>query len=325
MNEKKSRFSFIGKYFRQHPECGALVGLAVVFIGFSFTATRFLTADSFAGIITIASELGIVATGATFLMISGEFDLSVGSVFGFSAMLFAIAATKGIPLVIGLLLALSAAALIGLLNGYITVRFQIPSFITTLGTLMLWRGVLLAITGGFPVRYWESSSVLNFLNGNLWGEFRASAIWFLAIIFLLNFILLRTRYGNATYATGGNKEAARLLGISVERVKMRNFIISAVLAGFAGCIQFARFCSVDPIRGQNMELEAIAAVVVGGTLMTGGYGNLIGTLLGVLLIGMLRSGLVMAGAPAYWYQAFVGLILIIAVVLNTNIKRWSLK
>ena len=98
-----------------------------------------------------------------------------------------------------------------------------------------------------------------------------------------------------------------------------------MLAGLAGCIQFARFCSVDPVRGQGMELEAIAAVVVGGTLMTGGYGNLVGTLLGVLLIGMLRSGLIMAGAPAYWYQAFVGLILIIAVILNTYIKRWSLK
>ncbi|MGE4413211.1 MAG: ABC transporter permease [Candidatus Caldatribacteriota bacterium] len=325
MNDRKPFTSLVGKYFRQHPECGALVGLIVVFIGFSFTATRFLTADSFAGIVTVASELGIVATGVTFLMISGEFDLSVGSVFGFSAMLFAIAAVNGIPLIIGLLLALLAAAGIGLINGYITVRFQIPSFITTLGALMLWRGVLLAITGGFPVRFWESSQILDFLNGNLWGEFRASAIWFFVIILLLNFILLRTRYGNATYATGGNKDAARLLGISVDRVKIGNFIICSVLAGFAGCIQFARFCSVDPVRGQNMELEAIAAVVVGGTLMTGGYGNLIGTLLGVLLIGMLRSGLVMAGAPAYWYQAFVGLILIIAVILNTYIKRWSLK
>lgn len=325
MNGRESFATYVGKYFRQHPEFGALTGLIVVFIGFSFTATRFLTADSFAGIITVASELGIVATGVTFLMISGEFDLSVGSVFGFSAMVFAIAATNGIPLIIGLLFALLAAAVIGFLNGYITVHFQIPSFITTLGTLMLWRGVLLAITGGFPVRYWESSPVLDFLNGNLWGEFRASAVWFLVLIFLLNFILLRTRYGNATYATGGNKEVARLLGVSVNRVKIGNFILCSVLAGFAGCIQFARFCSVDPVRGQNMELEAIAAVVVGGTLMTGGYGNLIGTFLGVLLIGMLRSGLVMAGAPAYWYQAFVGLILIIAVVLNTHIKRWSSK
>jgi len=325
MNDEKPFSSFIGKYFRRHPEFGALVGLVIVFIGFSFTATRFLTIDSFAGIVTIASELGIVAAGVTFLMIAGEFDLSVGSVFGFSAMLFAISAANGIPLLISLLLALLAAAGIGFLNGYITVHFQIPSFITTLGALMLWRGVLLAITGGFPVRYREASTVLEVLNGNLWGEFRTSAIWFFAIILLLNFILLRTQYGNATYATGGNKDAARTLGISVNRVKIINFIICSVLAGFAGCIQFARFCSVDPVRGQGMELEAIAAVVVGGTLMTGGYGNLVGTLLGVLLVGMLRSGLIMAGAPAYWYQAFVGLILIIAVILNTYIKRWSLK
>jgi simple sugar transport system permease protein len=325
MNDEKGFTSFIGKYFRHHPEFGALVGLVIVFIGFSLTATRFLTVDSFAGIVTIASELGIVAAGVTFLMIAGEFDLSVGSVFGFSSMLFAVSAASGIPLFISLLIALLAAAGIGFLNGYITVHFQIPSFITTLGSQMLWRGVLLAITGGFSVRYKEASTVLEVLNSNLWGEFRTSAIWFFAIILLLNFILLRTQYGNATYATGGNKDAARILGISVNKVKIINFIICSVLAGLAGCIQFARFGSVDPVRGQGMELEAIAAVVVGGTLMTGGYGNLVGTLLGVLLIGMLRSGLIMAGAPAYWYQAFVGLILIIAVILNTNIKRWSLK
>jgi simple sugar transport system permease protein len=325
MNDRNHFSLWVVKHFRQHPEFGALAGLIVVFIGFSFTATRFVSADSFAGIANIASELGIMAAGVTFLMISGEFDLSVGSVFGFSAMLFAIASVNGIPLFLGLLLALLAAGCIGFLNGYITVHFQIPSFITTLGALMLWRGVLLAFTGGFPVRFRGESMVLETLNGHLWGEFRASAIWFFAIILILNFILLRTRYGNATYATGGNKDAARLLGISVERIKIGNFIMCSIMAGFAGCIQFARFCSVDPVRGQNMELEAIAAVVVGGTLMTGGYGNLVGTLLGVLLIGMLRSGLVMAGAPAYWYQAFVGLILIIAVILNTYIKRWSLK
>ena len=325
MKNRSKFYSSMALLLRTHPEFGALVGLVLVFIVFCFTATRFLSIESLAGIITVASELGIVAAGITFLMITGEFDLSVGSTFGFSAMILAITANAGIPLGIGFLLALTGAAFIGLINGIITVKYKIPSFITTLGALMFWRGILLAVTGGFAVRYWGTSSFLRGLNGHFLGEFRTSAIWFFMVIFLLNLILVRTPYGNATYATGGNKEAARVLGISVDKVKIINFIICAMLAGLAGCIQFARFNSVDPLRGTGMELEAIAAVVVGGTLMSGGYGNLIGTLFGVLLMGMVRSGLIMSGAPAYWYQAFIGIILVLAVITNTKLKRWAIK
>ena len=290
---------------------------------FSFTATRFLTLESLAGIVTVASELGIVACGVTLLMISGEFDLSVGSVFGFSAMVFASLSNVGVPLVIGFVLALLVAFFIGWTNGLITVKFHIPSFITTLGTMMLWRGVLLAWTGGFGVRFWGKSLFLDVLNGQFFGGFRASALWFVVLVAICNFALTRTPYGNSVYATGGSREAARLLGIPVDRVKVVNFIIVAVLSGLAGCVQFARFASVDPLRGQGMELEAIAATVVGGTLMSGGHGSLVGTLFGVLLIGMVRSGLVMSGAPAYWYQAFVGVILIIAVIINTKLREWA--
>jgi simple sugar transport system permease protein len=260
-------------------------------------------------------------------MISGEFDLSVGSVLGVAAMVFALTAKAGWPLFLGWIFALLASAGIGFLNGFITVRTGIPSFITTLGTMMFWRGILLAVTGGFPVSYFPSRTPTMFfvLNGCFAGQFRTSALWFLGIILLLNVILVRTRYGNAVYATGGNRDAARVLGVATDKVKLVNFIISALLAGLAGCIQFARFLSVDPMRGQGLELEAIAAAVIGGTLLTGGAGNLIGTLFGVLLVGMVRSGLVQAGAPAYWYQAFVGVIVVVAVVVNTNLRRWALK
>jgi len=317
----------VAVWLRQHPEIGAFVGLLIVFAGFSLTATRFLTSDSLASILTVAAELGIVSAGITFLMISGEFDLSVGSVLGVAAMVFALTAKAGWPLFLGWIFALLASAGIGFLNGFITVRTGIPSFITTLGTMMFWRGILLAVTGGFPVSYFPSRTPTMFfvLNGCFAGQFRTSALWFLGIILLLNVILVRTRYGNAVYATGGNRDAARVLGVATDKVKLVNFIISALLAGLAGCIQFARFLSVDPMRGQGLELEAIAAAVIGGTLLTGGAGNLIGTLFGVLLVGMVRSGLVQAGAPAYWYQAFVGVIVVVAVVVNTNLRRWALK
>lgn len=314
--------SFLG-FFQKCPGFEALAGLVVLFVVFSFTATRFLTLESLAGIVTVASELGIVACGVTILMISGEFDLSVGSVFGFSAMVFAYLSNIGVSIGVGFLVAIFVALLIGFANGWITVRFRIPSFITTLGTMMLWRGVLLAWTGGFGIRYWGKSPFLTVLNGQFWGDFRASALWFLLLTACCSFVLTRTPFGNFVYATGGNKEAARLLGIPVDRVKIINFVIVAVLSGLAGCIQFARFASVDPLRGQGMELEAIAATVVGGTLMSGGHGSLIGTLFGVLLIGMVRSGLVMSGAPAYWYQAFVGVILVIAVIINTKLREWT--
>ncbi|MBC7098710.1 ABC transporter permease [Candidatus Bipolaricaulota bacterium] len=310
---------------RKRPEFGVFVAFLVIFIGFSFTAERFLTFDSIAGIITVAAELGIVTAGITFLMIAGEFDLSVGSVLGVSGMIFAITATAGLPHIVGLLLSLAAAAAIGLLNGILVVRTRVPSFIITLGSQMLWRGVILAVTGGFPVRYWGDSALLFALNGRFAGQLRISAFWFLGVVMVLAFILTRTRYGNWVFATGGGPEAARTLGIRIHRVKVVNFVVSAVLAGLAGCIQFARFHSVDPTRGQGLELEAIAAAVIGGTLMTGGYGSMIGAMLGALLVGMVRSGLVMAGAPSYWYQAFIGIVLIVASVVNIRLRRWALR
>lgn len=312
-------------WLRYHPEFAAIVGTVVVFIGFAFTAARFLSLDSLANILTVAAELGIVSAGITFLMISGEFDLSVGSTLGVSAMIFALLSKAGWPLFIGLITAILVAAAIGVLNGVITVRLGIPSFITTLGSMMFWRGILLALTGGFPITHFPQgpAHALFALNGKLFGQFRTSAVWFLGISLVLHVVLTRTKYGNAVYATGGSREAARALGIATNRVKCINFIISATLAGLAGCVQFARFLSVDPMRGFGLELEAIAASVIGGTLLTGGSGNLVGTIFGVLLIGMVRSGLVQAGAPAYWYQAFVGLIVVMAVILNTSLRRWA--
>ncbi|MEM2890650.1 MAG: ABC transporter permease [Candidatus Hadarchaeum sp.] len=314
-------------WLRYHPEFGAIVGTVVVFIGFSLTATRFLTADSLASILTVVAELGIVSAGITFLMICGEFDLSVGSVLGTSAMIFALTSKAGWPPFVGFLVALVASAFIGLLNGVVTVKAGIPSFITTLGTMMFWRGILLAVTGGFPVTYFPKGLPFLFfvLNGCIAGQFRVSALWFLGLAGLLNIVLTKTRYGNAVYATGGNREAARALGVATNKVKIINFVISAMLAGLAGCIQFARFFSVDPMRGFGLELEAIAAAVIGGTHLSGGAGNLVGTIFGVFLVGMVRSGLVQAGAPAYWYQAFVGLIVVIAVILNTSLRRWALR
>jgi len=308
---------------QKRPEFAVLAAVIIVFTGFALTGRNFVTLESLGGILTVAAELGIIAAGETFVIISGEFDLSVGSVLGVSGMVFAIAAKGGLPHFLALLLALGAAAVVGYINGQIVLKTGISSFIATLGTMWLWRGVILAVTGGFPVRYWGDSTLLIALNGRLATFFRFSAVWFFLVVGVLAFVLTKTRYGNWVFATGGSKETARVMGVPVNRVKLYNFVLCSVLAGLAGCIQFARFHNIDPSRGLGYELQAIAATAVGGTLLTGGYGSIIGTMLGALLIGMIRSGLVMAGAPSYWYQGFVGLILIVAVVINTRLRRWA--
>ena len=269
---------------------------------------------------TIAAELGIVAVGITFLMIAGEFDLSVGSVLGVGAMAFALLAKAGWPHSLAFLISIGLAAIIGLINGLLVIQTRIPSFIVTLGTMMFWRGVLLAVTGGFPVVYEGGSWLLSALGGRFAGGFHTSLFWFVLIVLIFQVVLTQTRYGNGVYATGGDPGAARALGVNVARTKIINFVLSAMLAALAGIIQFSRFKSVDPLRGQEWELQAIAAAVIGGTLLTGGYGSILGTALGVMMIGMVRSGLVLAGAPAYWYRAFIGVILIAAVIINVRIR-----
>jgi simple sugar transport system permease protein len=141
------------------------------------------------------------------------------------------------------------------------------------------------------------------------------------VTILFEIILSGTRYGNWVYATGGNSAVARALGVNVDRVKLFNFMISGLLAGLGGCISFGRFRLVDPTLGMGMELETITAAVIGGTLLTGGYGSIVGAFIGAFLVGMVRTGLILAGAPAYWYRAFIGIVLVIAAIINIKIKK----
>lgn len=306
----------------RYPEIGAFIGFLVVFIGFAIFASKFLTLKNWASVMSVAAELGILSVGVTLLMISGEFDLSVGSVIGVAAMTMATLTSEGVPQFPVFIIAMVFCALIGWTNATIVIRGRIPSFIVTLGTMMFWRGVLFAITGGFPISWRGDQTLLMWIFNGRFGAagFFMSAWWFLLIVIVGTVALTQTKYGNATYATGGDQAAARALGINVNRTKTINFMICSMLAGFMGVIQFSRFSSVAPGQGQGMELEAIAASVIGGSLLTGGRGSIVGTLLGALLVGMMRSGLVLAGAPVYWYKAFIGLILIAAVLVNARVR-----
>jgi len=309
-----------GKIFRIK-EMGAIIGFIVIFIVFSLLSSEFISWENLLSTFTMAAELGIVAIGITMLIISGEFDLSVGSTFAVVPMVLALSINNKISPFLGFIFAISLGVLIGYLNGIVTLKTEIPSFITTLGSMMFLRGILLAITGGFPIMLQEDIPFLKYFGGIFIGGLRYSGVWFIILSVIFAFILERTKFGNWTFATGGNLLASKALGINTEKVKLINFIICSFMAGLAGITTFARFKIIDPTLGQGMELEAIASAVIGGTFLSGGYGSIIGTFLGAFMIGMVRSGLVLAGAPAYWYRAFIGIVLVIAAIINTKIRK----
>ncbi len=309
------------KSLLHHREIGVACALIIVFTVFFSLQKHFLSSGTLGDIVTIAAELGVVAVGASFLMISGEMDLSVGSNFAFGGMILAMLITKQKwnP-ILAFILAISCSAGIGALNGLITLSIGIPSFITTLGAMMFWRGVALYLTQGWPISIFEDVPLLRWLGGGrVVATVHISAVWWLIIGVIFWIVLQKTPYGNWVFATGGKRGAARALGVPDVKVKLINFTLIGLLAGLGGCFQLGRMGSMSPVWGQELALEAIAASVIGGNALTGGVGSILGTMLGAITMASIRIGLVMIGAPAYWYMSFVGFIVVAAVALNVKL------
>jgi simple sugar transport system permease protein len=312
-------------------EIVALISFLLLFVFFAIAADNFLTGFAQANILTFASITGIVVVGVAMLMIAGEFDLSVGSTFAVASYVFALSMNAGVPPVLAMVLALAICAVLGLINGLIVTRTGIPSFITTLGTMLAYRGIARALGGGNFAQYLGDRNLLfGVLNGaiepvnqlfNPPSNFRVSIIWFLVIAVIVALVLRRSPFGNWVYAVGGNPGAALSQGVSVKRVKMICFLLTALLAGVAGVLQFSHRLSVDPLRGEGMELVAVAACVIGGIRLTGGYGTIVGACIGVLMLQMLEQGLVLMQVPVQIFRAVAGLILLIAVIVNTVLSR----
>jgi len=312
------------------PEAVVLISFFLLFIFFSLSAPHFLTPISIGNILTFGSITGIVAIGVGILMIAGEFDLSVGSNFALAGYILALSINAGIPVMLAVLLAILTSTILGFTNGLIVIRTNIPSFIATLGTMLAYRGIVRAVGGGDFASYKGAAiPFLKFLNGdftilNSWFEvqaFRTSVIWFvvLAIIFII--ILMRTPFGNWVYAVGGLPGAARAQGVNVAFVKLMAFTITGFLVGIAGVLQFAHRLSVDPLRGEGLEMITVAACAIGGIRLTGGSGTILGALFGALLLQMLDQGLVLMGIPIQVFQASVGLIIILSVISNTYLGK----
>jgi simple sugar transport system permease protein len=304
------------------PEPAALAAFLILTVIFSIGSPIFLTTETFVSVMSVASELGIVAIGMTLLMIGGHFDLSVGAVLGLSSwFVITLMNQYGVPAPLAFAAALVLAGFLGFINGFIVIKARINAFVVTLGTMLVYRGCLVALTGGFPVSVTIPAEVKSIVSGpNLPFGFQMSLVWFLIIVAAATILLLRTRLGNWIQAAGQNPHAARNLGVPVDRITVLLFVQCSVLAGVTGVIQVARFATVDAARGQGIELQAIAVTVIGGTLLTGGYGSAIGTALGAVVFAMIGIGLVLNRVPGYYYQIIQGLIVIAAVSMNTLVR-----
>ncbi len=304
-------------------ELGVLVAASLIAIGFSLATPAFLTTYNIMNLLRQTSELGIVAMAMTILIVSGEFDLSVGAIYAVTGVVAGLLVKDhGWNLWTAAPVGVLCALALGLVNGLLTTKTMIHSFIATLSTMMVFRGIAMVLSKGWPISAFEDSSFFEVIGRHkLFGVVPIPILWLLVWGIVMWLLLHKTGYGVKVYATGDNVEAARLAGINTNRIKIINFVITALAAGISGIVSLAYLKSVTPTQGTGMELEAIAAAVIGGTSMSGGIGSILGTFLGAFIMAEVRTGLVLLGTDAYVQDAFVGLVVAAAVVVNVQIGR----
>jgi ribose transport system permease protein len=294
-----------------------LLGIGLVF---SLGSDRFLTPSNLMNIALQTSIIAIIAIGMTFVMLTAGIDLSVGSVVALCGALAAgLAVRQELGTFTGIGLALLAGAAVGVLNGLLIVKGKMPPFVATLSTLAIARGLTLVYTEGRPISGIDDRFI--FLgSGEILGI--ATPVIILAIVFVVAYIVLRsTRFGNYVYATGGNEEVSRLAGVRTAVITLSVYIISGFLAALGGVLLVARLWSAQPNAAVGLELDAIAAPVLGGVSLFGGVGNVTGALVGAFILGILSNGLNLMGVPSFWQQVIKGVVLILAVMLDVLTKR----
>ena len=321
----KNNNNIIKNIFKR-PEIGVFLALIIICIIISILSPKFLSLSNFINILRQASVLGIITMGITLLMISGDFDLSIGSTFAVAPVLFVDLLFRGFPMSVALISSLLIGILFGLINGVLVTRTKVHSFIVTVGTSMIFRAVALVIAGGWPrsldsIGFSNNLVVKMFGQAKLFGIVPVPIFWFLATIVVCWIMLSQTTHGFKTYATGGNLEAAKISGINTDLVKIINFMIAGFLAGFAGIISLTYLGTSSATMGSGYELDAIAATVVGGTAITGGAGSIIGAFLGVFILSVIRNGLVLNMVDVYYQQGVLGAVIIVAVIINTQVFR----
>lgn len=307
------------------PELAPGLGLIAVVLFFTAQTTNFWSPQTMTAITTVASTIGVVAVGVTMLMICGEFDLSVGQNFAFTPIVWAILfVSNGMNEWLALAIALAFAASVGVVNGLVTTAFGIPSFITTLGMFFVLQGLNNLLISGHQLIMFDPSAAMTVLGARIgMTPFYLPLVWMFVIAAAFWFVLTRLRYGNWTFATGGKVGPAKAMGVPTARVKRINFMLSALFAGLAGCMQFAYLRGVTQAQGQNYELLAITAAVLGGTSLFGGTGTIWGSIIGAFLLATIQIGLVLIGVPGSFYVTFIGIMLVIVVIANVRLGRFG--
>ncbi|MFF1543957.1 substrate-binding domain-containing protein [Streptomyces sp. NPDC058291] len=294
---------------------GALTALIVLVIAMSALSGDFLTTDNLLNVGVQAAVTAILAFGVTFVIVSAGIDLSVGSVAALSATVLAWSATQhGVPVVVALLLAVATGIAAGLVNGFLIAYGKLPPFIATLAMLSVARGLSLVISEGSPIAFPDSVS---HLGDTLGGWLPVPVLVMVVMGLIAAFVLGRTYIGRSMYAIGGNEEAARLSGLRVRRQKLAIYALSGVFAAVAGVVLASRLSSAQPQAADGYELDAIAAVVIGGASLAGGTGKASGTLIGALILAVLRNGLNLLSVSAFWQQVVIGVVIALAVLLDT--------
>jgi simple sugar transport system permease protein len=320
------RLSYAWKEFLRDPAANIVIILLTlqcvcIVAGMIFPDDfRYLSSLNMKTLLRSIPQIGFIAIGVGILMIAGEFDLSVGATFTISGLMLAMLHNAGMPVVVCVMLALSLGVAIGLVNGMLTLSFAIPSFIITLGTMMILRGVILFVSGTATIPFRPAQWFDSLVTGEI-GFLQAQFLWLLFFVVAAWVLLKRHRIGNHLYAVGGNRKAANAIGVNVMRTKLFAFATAGFMAAISGIVSTTRVNSVSPIQGQGLELQAIAACVIGGLALTGGRGSAIGIFAGAALIYTVQNVLLLVGAPGYYLDAFIGLVLVVAVIANGLMNR----
>jgi ribose/xylose/arabinose/galactoside ABC-type transport system permease subunit len=315
--EERTMRERFGSFIQQQ---GALVLLVLVCLIATARYEAFLTPENLLNVLRQNSMLGIVALGMTFVILTGGIDLSVGSLLAVAGVIAANLADRG--LVVAIIAAVAATTVLGLINGVVIAKARIQPFIVTLGMMIAARGIALAVTNEQNVRIPATATEFSWLGQGMIG-FLPVPILILIIVYIIGWLVLNyTRFGRHVFALGDNDEAARLMGLNIDRVTILVYTISGLLAGLAGAILASRLNTGSPVEGVGRELDAIAAVVVGGTLLTGGKGSVVSTLYGVLLLGVIFNLFNLEGQISPWWQlVFRGAILLAVVILQNRLTR----
>ncbi|MEZ9523076.1 ABC transporter permease [Enterovibrio norvegicus] len=353
-DERVRKVSFVSGLLSR-PELGSVSGAILVFVFFALVAwdSGMFNADGIMNWTTVSAQLGIIAVGACLLMIAGEFDLSIGSMIGFAGMMIAIPAVFwGWPAWAAILFAFAGAMAVGFLNGYIVVKTGLPSFIVSLAFLFILRGLTIALSimltnktilsgvGDVAEGDWLASmfggeigtGLFTWLGNAGWLETYSDGtpvvtgipmvvVWWFLLTAVCSFVLLRTRFGNWIFASGGDANAAKNVGVPTDRVKIMLFMFTAFCATVFAACQVFEFGSAAADRGLLKEFEAIIAAVIGGALLTGGYGSVIGAFFGALIFGVVQMGIFFTGVDSDWFRVFLGVMLLIAVLFNNFIRK----